>query len=328
MTIRSSRARREIGICLIALSRLVLTLEHVVGDEPKSPRVVIVVANEAPRLERFAASELQSILSRLFEADVAVRPQAVEDAADSYGATARELKSNRKNESLRHAETAYKAIRKAIEAYVAVALMNEYCYRPIRDNGLPVIAKTPQLERAEVAKLLECGIVGIQLPRSETRAELETLLDYMRFPPDGTRAIAPGYESSRYVQPPDWKNWMAEQDEETTLVVHIETRVGYQNAEEIISTPNVDMVYVRPGDFSIEMGHPGDYEHPNVAGPMEDILAIYQQHGVAFGTTPSSTDAARKWVDRGARFFETIDELTLIVEGDSKLVRDYREFTG
>ena len=37
-----------------------------------------------------------------------------------------------------------------------------------RDNGLPVIAKTPQLERAEVAKLLECGIVGIQLPRSDS----------------------------------------------------------------------------------------------------------------------------------------------------------------
>jgi 2-keto-3-deoxy-L-rhamnonate aldolase RhmA len=31
-----------------------------------------------------------------------------------------------------------------------------------RDNGLPVIAKTPQLERAEVAKLLESGIIGIQ----------------------------------------------------------------------------------------------------------------------------------------------------------------------
>ena len=81
MTIRSTRARRGLGICLIALSWLVSTREHVVGDEPKSPRVVIVVANEAPRLERFAASELQSILSRLFEANVTVRPKAVEGAA-------------------------------------------------------------------------------------------------------------------------------------------------------------------------------------------------------------------------------------------------------
>jgi len=195
-----------------------------------------------------------------------------------------------------------------------------------RDNGLPVIAKTPQLERAEVAKLLECGIVGIQLPRTETREDIETLLDYIKFPPRGTRAIAPGYGSSGYVQPPSWKNWMAEQDEETTLVVHIETKLAYENAEEIVSTPGVDMVYVGPGDFSIEMGHPGDYDHPDVAGPMNDILELCKKQNVPFGTTASSTTAARDWVERGAQFFETIDELTLIVQGATKLVRDYREF--
>ena len=196
-----------------------------------------------------------------------------------------------------------------------------------RDNGLPVVAKTPQLERAEVAKLLDCGIVGIQLPRAESRTEIETLLSYLKYPPRGTRAIAPGYGNSGYVQPPDWKTWMGEQNEETTLVVHIETRLGYENAEEIISTPGVDMVYVGPGDFSIAMGHPGKYDHPDVIGPMQEMLAICQKHGVPFGTTTSSAQAARKWVEHGAQFFETIDELTLIFEGASKLVADYHEFT-
>ena len=60
-----------------------------------------------------------------------------------------------------------------------------------RDNGLPVIAKTPQLERQEVAKLLEAGVVGIQLPRAETRDQVETLLSYLKYPPRGTRAVAP-----------------------------------------------------------------------------------------------------------------------------------------
>ena len=197
-----------------------------------------------------------------------------------------------------------------------------------RDNNLPVIAKTPQLERAEVAKLVECGIVGIQLPRTETRVEVETLRSYLKFPPSGTRAIAPGYGNSGYLQPVDWKSWMAEQDEETTLVVHIETRRAYKNAEEIISTPGVDMVYVGPGDFSIEMGHPGDYDHPEVAGPMGEILEICKKYGVPFGTTASDTEAARQWVASGAQFFEAIDELTLISEGASKLVREYQSFIG
>ena len=195
-----------------------------------------------------------------------------------------------------------------------------------RDNGLPVIAKTPQLERAEVAKLLECGIGGIQLPRTETRAEVETLRSYLKFPPRGARAIAPGYGSSSYVQPSNWRAWMREQDEETCLVVHIETRRGYENAEEIISTPGVDMVYVGPGDFSIEMGHPGDYDHPEVTGPLREILALCKKHNVSFGTTASSAAAAEQWVALGAQLFETSDELALILDAARGLVGAYRQF--
>src|SRR5262249_215398 len=113
-----------------------------------------------------------------------------------------------------------------------------------RDNGLPVIAKTPQLERAEVAKLIDCGVVGIELPRTESRRQLETLRDYMKFVPAGSRAVAPGCGNSSYVPPADWTTWMRDQDAETTLVVHIETKRGWERAEEIVSTPGVDMVYV------------------------------------------------------------------------------------
>lgn len=195
-----------------------------------------------------------------------------------------------------------------------------------RAVGLPVVAKTPQLERAEVAKMLECGIVGVQLPRTESREEIETLLSYLKFPPRGTRAVAPGWGNSDYVRPADWQSWMNDQDAETAVVVHIETCVGYERAEEIVSTPGVDMVYVGPGDFSIEMGHPGGYDHPDVLGPMREILQLCRKHGVAFGTTASSAEAAKEWVANGTQFFETADELELIADGASKLVGEYREF--
>jgi 2-keto-3-deoxy-L-rhamnonate aldolase RhmA len=194
-----------------------------------------------------------------------------------------------------------------------------------RDNGLPVVAKTPQLERVETARLLECGVVGIQLPRTETRDDVETLSGYLKFPPAGTRAVAPGYGNSDYLRQDDWGSWMVDQDAETTLVVHIETRKAYENAEEIVSTPGVDMVYVGPGDFSVEMGHPGKPEHPDVARPMEEILECCNKYDIPFGTTALSMEAARRWIEKGARFFETQDELAFIFEGASHLVREYHE---
>lgn len=196
-----------------------------------------------------------------------------------------------------------------------------------RDNGLPVIAKTPQLERAEVAKLLECGVVGIQLPRTESRAQLEELIGYIKFPPIGTRAAAPGYGNSDTIIPEDHGAWLKEQDEETSLVVHIETKVGYERAEEIVSTPGVDMVYVGPGDFSVEMGQPGNQEHPDVRGPMGEILEICKQHNVPWGTTAANVEDAERWVSQGALFFEAEDEKNFIIEGATRLVDAYRRFT-
>ena len=197
-----------------------------------------------------------------------------------------------------------------------------------RDVGLPVIAKTPQLERQEVSKLLEIGVVGIQLPRTESREQVETLLSYLKFPPQGTRAVALGYGNSDYIQPTDWAAWMAEQDAETMVVVHLETKLGYEKAEEIVTTPGVDMVYVGPGDSSIEFGQPGNFDHPDVAGPMEEVLEICKQHKVAFGTTPSGADAAAEWVRKGATFFETEAERTFILRGASQLVSEYRQRIG
>jgi hypothetical protein len=66
------------------------------------------------------------------------------DAVEAYGATSRAQKANKKDEARHHAQAAQTAIREALEAYAgvakdhgdlgAVALMNEYCYRPIRDK--------------------------------------------------------------------------------------------------------------------------------------------------------------------------------------------------
>ena len=66
------------------------------------------------------------------------------DAAESFGATAVAEKADDKARAREQIELAYRAIREALEAYAgvakdhgdlgSVALMNEYCYRPIRDK--------------------------------------------------------------------------------------------------------------------------------------------------------------------------------------------------
>jgi len=125
-------------------------------------------------------------------------------------------------------------------------------------------AGDPLAECGEIARLLEAGVTVIQLPRSESRQDIETLVDYMKFPPVGTRAGAPCFGNVDYVWPDDDAKWLKKADQSTVILAHIETAKGYENAEEIVTAPHLDMVYVGPYDFSIAMGHPGDWDHPQV----------------------------------------------------------------
>ncbi len=194
-----------------------------------------------------------------------------------------------------------------------------------RDNQLPVISKIGELNRFETARLLEAGVVGIQLPRTESREELMRLVDYVKFTPVGSRAGAPGYGNVDYLMPEDGKAWLEEANQSTLIVAHIETERGHENAEEIITTPHVDMVYVGPYDFSIAMGHPGDYDHPAVKKGMQKVLDLCLKHGVPFGTTASGPKAAGAWIAKGCRFFEVDDELAWIRDGATQAVSDYRK---
>lgn len=193
---------------------------------------------------------------------------------------------------------------------------------------MPIIAKVPDLERPWVARLLNAGVAGIQLPRTESRAQVLQLLDWMRFPPRGTRAGAPCYGNVDYAWPKNHKAWMKGADKNTLVVAHIETQCGFDNFEEIVATPDIGMVYVGPYDFSISIGQPGEYDHPEVKQRMLRMLELCRAHGVAFGTTPSGVDSAKFWAALGASFFEACDEMTFIHRGATELVESWRKRIG
>ena len=72
------------------------------------------------------------------------------------------------------------------------------------------------------------------------------------------------------------------------------------------------------------MGHPGEYDHPDVQRPMQEMLELCLKHGVPFGTTASGPEAGAEWVRQGCRFFEVEDELNLIRRAATETVNAYR----
>lgn len=198
-----------------------------------------------------------------------------------------------------------------------------------RDSRIPIISKISTLNRTEITRLLDAGVVAIQLPRTESRKQLLTLRNYMKFAPMGTRAGAPCFGNVDYAwassYEADARSWLEDANECTLMVAQIETKKGYENAEEVISTPGLDMLYVGPYDLSVSMGQPGAYDHPDVVGPMREMLELCKKYKVPFGTTPLGPESAAEWIAAGAQFFDVVDELGLIAKGSKEVVSLYQK---
>jgi 4-hydroxy-2-oxoheptanedioate aldolase len=110
----------------------------------------------------------------------------------------------------------------------------------------------------------------------------------------------------------------------------IETREAIENAEEIISTPGVDAIYIGPSDLSVSLGLPpaSDHEASEFAGAINKVLALCKQYGVIAGAHCGTTDVAKKRIAQGFRFVQVADDAGALMRSSLASLAAMGERTG
>ena len=106
-------------------------------------------------------------------------------------------------------------------------------------------------------------MIGIQLPWTEAREQIDRLVSYVKFPPLGIRAAAPGMGNSDYNLQVNGREFIESANRETVMLAHVETRHGIQNLDAILANPHVDVLFLGMYDLSVSYGQPGDFSHPD-----------------------------------------------------------------
>ena len=188
--------------------------------------------------------------------------------------------------------------------------------------GLPVVAKSPYVDRGATTRLLDAGITGIQLPMSESAEQLAEVVSYTKFPPIGVRAVGPGIGCTDY-EPVDMKKWLKQTNEETTVIAHIESRPGLENVDKILSVEHVDIMFIGMLDLTVSLGQPGNFEHPDVVKAVEHLIGAAKEHGKIAGMWAPSFNNAKDWINKGVRFFESASDVSFIAAGATGLIKQF-----
>lgn len=186
--------------------------------------------------------------------------------------------------------------------------------RVSNEVGLCPVVRVADLQYSLVARALDCGGMGIIFPRVESVELLEKAVSWTKFPPEGIRGfgLTPlhvDFEPVSIAQIAEHKN------ENTLVVLQIETQRAVEMRDELLSVKGIDAVMVGPVDLSISLGVPGEFQHPKMIDAMEKIRDSCLAHGVAPGTQTRNAALSRFWRDNGMLFIGCGSEVAFLLEG-------------
>ena len=106
-------------------------------------------------------------------------------------------------------------------------------------HDIDVMVRTPTREKARLYRYLEDGAAGLMIPHVNTAEQAAGLVNSVKFLPLGDRGLdGAGLDADYFVNGPDGVlQFLEEANNETFLVVQVETPEAIGNVEAIASTP-------------------------------------------------------------------------------------------
>ena len=159
----------------------------------------------------------------------------------------------------------------------------------------------------------------------ETQEMAQKLVEWSKYPPIGNRGYSSG-ANTNYGPSGGHRENMDSINQKTVTIAQIETKLGIDNAEDIISTPGIDAIIVGPVDLSISLDVTGDIMHPKQLEAIDKVVALCAKYHKSFGIIGSNA-ILEHYKDHINYFVSAIDS-NIIRDGIIKSVKDYDQITG
>ena len=171
-----------------------------------------------------------------------------------------------------------------------------------------------------IKRYLDIGAQTLLLPYVQTVEEAQNAVRYTRYPPQGVRGVAGSTRAAGYGR---IKDYMKRAYEELCILVQAETRLALKNLEAIAAVEGVDGVFIGPNDLAADLGHLGNWQHPDVWKAMEDAAKRIRKAGKAPGILVGEADGKR-CLDMGFLFVAVGADVGMLARGADALAAKFK----
>lgn len=194
-----------------------------------------------------------------------------------------------------------------------------------RGKNCACMVRVAGLDSQLIKKALDIGANCIMVPQVSTAEEARLAVCYAKYPPQGSRGVSPLWT---FFMDVSYDDYLPAANDETCVVVQIETPEGIKNLEAIAAVEGVDIVFAGPLDLSASLGHIGKIEHPDVQRYLADFPRRVAACGKAAGITFGNFDACKRAFEQGYRFINFGSVLTHGANGLTADLQRLRKLAG
>ncbi|KAJ7849356.1 Pyruvate/Phosphoenolpyruvate kinase-like domain-containing protein [Mycena olivaceomarginata] len=175
---------------------------------------------------------------------------------------------------------------------------------------------------------LDAGAGGIIVPHMETVEEMKAVIAACRFPPIGHRSFPPFTFIPGVTDiTPEGESVFSIANKHSVIVPQIESRVGMQKLDAILSMGEISAFMLGLGDLRLDMGLPlaMDGDEPELVEALRKATKLSKAHDIPLLGGGLSKDMVKQRVDEGYRLILCGFDMHALAFGTRTTLAEARE---
>lgn len=192
-------------------------------------------------------------------------------------------------------------------------------------GGTTCLVRVKDGTRTSVLKMLDIGARGLIIPNVHSVADVEQIIDYAKYYPQGNRGVAQargaGYGCSEDARLP-LEDYFAACNEGTMLIPQCETRGCLEQIDDVCALDGVAGIFIGPFDLSCALGKPGQFQTEEFKSALERVRKACREHGKFCFVFATSAEAARGYFRQGFDSVTIGMDYNIYIDAFRKLTED------
>jgi len=191
-----------------------------------------------------------------------------------------------------------------------------------RGSSAAPIVRIRSVDQDTVKFVMDSGAAGIMFPYVSSVADAQRAVNSIKYPPMGSRGVAGAIRATDFGR--NWKEYFTEANDNSLVVVQIETPEAVEASAEIAAIDGVDVLFVGPLDLSVNLGCPGDFSQPRFVDALNKVIESCRNAGKTPGIlTKAGFEQQHK--DLGFRFTAVGSDSQAVVQAMEAHLATLRE---